>query len=69
MQGHAFLKSKLELDSYHFKLSNPLTNKQLIKLVNYCKGPFYIKSSSEIWLYSELDSVFLVLNNNNIDGL
>ena len=67
-QGHQYLKNTLELDSYHFKLDQPLTNRQLIKLVKYCQGPFYIKGN-EVWLYSQNDSVFLILNNNNIDGL
>lgn len=67
--GHYFLKERLGLGCYCCRLDQPLTNRQLIKLINYCKGPFFIKNSSEIWLYSELDSVFLVLNNNNIDGL
>jgi hypothetical protein len=67
-QGHQFLKSRLGLDSYHFKLEQPLTNRQLIKLIKYCQGPFYIRGN-EVWLYSQSDSVFLILNNNNIDGL
>lgn len=67
-QGHQYLKERLGLSSYHFKLERPLTNQQLLKLVKYCQGPFYIKNN-EAWLYSEADSVFLILNNNNIDGL
>lgn len=66
--GHRYLKKRLGLNSYYFKLEQPLTNRQLIKLVNYCQGPFYIQGN-EVWLYSESDSVFLILNNNNIDGL
>lgn len=67
-QGHQYLKNKLGLGSYYFKLDQPLTNRQLIKLVKYCQGPFYIKGN-EVWLYSQTDSVFLILNNNNIDGI
>lgn len=67
--GHEYLKNTLKLFCYHIIAPNPLTNRQLVKLVNYCQGPFFIKGSREIFLYSQADSVFLVLNNNNIDGL
>lgn len=68
-KGHQFLKNTLKLFCYHIVTPEPLSNRQLIKLVNYCQGPFFIKGSTEIFLYSQADSVFLALNNNNIDGL
>jgi len=68
-QGHQYLKNTLKLFCYHIITPEPVNNRQLIKLVNYCRGPFFIKGSTEIFLYSQADSVFLALNNNNIDGL
>lgn len=67
--GHRYLKNNLGLFSYHIIAPEPLNNRQLLKLVDYCQGPFFIKGSTEVFLYSQADSVFLALNNNNIDGL
>jgi hypothetical protein len=68
-KGHNYLKNNLKLFCYHIVMPEPLNNRRLIKLVNYCQGPFFIKGSTEIFLYSQADSVFLALSNNNIDGL
>lgn len=69
VNGHRYLKNILGLFSYHIVTPEPLNNRQLLKLVDYCQGPFYIKGSTEVFLYSQADSVFLALSNNNIDGL
>jgi len=67
--GHQYLKNVLKLFCYHIVTPEPISNRQLLKLINYCQGPFFIKGSTDIFLYSQVDSVFLALNNNNIDGL
>jgi hypothetical protein len=65
--GNFYFKEVLELRYYHAKFTEPLTSNKILKLVRFCKGPYYIENYFNAMFYSTRDSTMLILSNNNFD--
>lgn len=65
--GNFYFKEVLDLRHYHAKFTEPLTSNKILKLVRFCKGPYYIENYFNAIFYSTRDSTVLILSNNNFD--
>lgn len=64
--GIQFIKKHTKFPTYHFELSHPLSNKNLIQLSRIFTCPYYIKASNELILLGEEESVMLKLHADNL---
>ena len=65
--GNFYFKEVLGLRYYHARFIDPLTSNKILKLVRFCKGPYYIENYFNAFFYSTRDSTILILSNNNFD--
>jgi hypothetical protein len=64
--GIQFVKNHAKIPTYHFEITQPLTNKNLIQLSRIFTCPYYIKGLKEITLLGEQESVMLKLHADNL---
>ncbi|CAB4133662.1 hypothetical protein UFOVP257_384 [uncultured Caudovirales phage] len=64
--GLQFIKGHTKIPIYHFKLSHPLSNRNLIQLNRVFTCPYYIKGLDEMMLLGEQESVMLKLHADNL---
>ena len=62
MTGYQYLTRVLEIKSYIFELSKPLSNKNLLQLERFFPGPYYyLSSASKFIVFDQVDAVWLEL--------
>ncbi len=66
LSGLQYVKSNLDLKSYEFKLSDELTNGNLLQLERLFKGMYYLLRRQKIIVFDEEEAMMLTLHGNDL---
>ena len=66
LAGLQFVKAVLKLESYDFKLTEELTNSNLLQLERQFKGMYYLLKREKIIVFEEEEALMLTLYSGNL---
>ena len=66
LAGLQFVKAVLKLQSYDFKLTEELTNSNLLQLERQFKGMYYLLKREKIIVFEEEEALMLTLYSGNL---
>ena len=66
MVGYKFLIEKVKIAGYDYKLSSPLSSKNLLQLERYFQGPYFLLQNKKIIVFDELEASMLSLMDGDL---
>ena len=66
MVGYKFLLEKVKIAGYDYKLSSPLSSKNLLQLERYFQGPYFLLQNKKIIVFDELEASMLSLMDGDL---
>jgi len=66
MVGYKFLLEKVKIAGYDYKLSSPLSSKNLLQLERYFQGPYFLLQNKKIIVFDEAEASMLSLMDGDL---
>ena len=66
LNGYNFVIKTVKLTAYEYKLSKPLTSKNLLQLERYFQGPYFLLQNKKIIVFDEAEASMLSLMDGDL---
>jgi len=66
MVGYKFILENVKVTGYDYKLSSPLSSKNLLQLERYFQGPYFLLQNKKIIVFDEAEASMLSLMDGDL---